>query len=71
MSDDEELMHLIVQAGFESVFVGIESPNASSLLECRKIPNKNRDLLGSVHAIQRSGLSPMAIAYAIYGFHFR
>ncbi len=56
MSDDEELMHLMVRAGFETVFVGIESPNESSLLECRKIPNRNRDLLGSVHAIQRSGL---------------
>jgi radical SAM superfamily enzyme YgiQ (UPF0313 family) len=56
LSDDEELMRLMGQAGFESVFVGIESPNESSLLECRKIPNKNRDLLGSVHAIQRSGL---------------
>jgi radical SAM superfamily enzyme YgiQ (UPF0313 family) len=56
ISDDEELMDLMGQAGFESVFVGIESPNESSLHECRKIPNKNRDLLGSVHAIQRSGL---------------
>jgi radical SAM superfamily enzyme YgiQ (UPF0313 family) len=56
MSDDEELMRLMVRAGFESVFVGIESPNELSLAECRKIPNKNRDLLGSVHAIQRSGL---------------
>jgi len=56
MSDDEELMHLMVRAGFESVFVGIKSPNESSLLECKKIPNKNRDLLGSIHAIQRSGL---------------
>jgi radical SAM superfamily enzyme YgiQ (UPF0313 family) len=56
LSDDEELMHLMVRAGFESVFVGIESPNESSLHECRKLPNKNRDLLGSVHAIQRSGI---------------
>jgi len=56
LSDDEELMHLMARAGFESVFVGIESPNESSLLECRKTPNKNRDLLGSVHAIQSSGL---------------
>jgi radical SAM superfamily enzyme YgiQ (UPF0313 family) len=56
LSDDEELMRLMGQAGFESVFVGIESPNESSLLECRKIPNNNRDLLGSIHAIQRSGL---------------
>jgi radical SAM superfamily enzyme YgiQ (UPF0313 family) len=56
MSDDEELMNLMVRAGFESVFVGIESPNESSLLECKKTPNKNRDLLSSVHRIQRSGL---------------
>jgi radical SAM superfamily enzyme YgiQ (UPF0313 family) len=56
LSDDEELMHLMAQAGFESVFVGIESPNESSLLECRKIPNNHRDLLGSIHAIQRSGI---------------
>jgi len=56
MSDDEELMRLMVQAGFESVFVGIESPNESSLLECKKTPNKNRNLLNSVHAIQRCGL---------------
>jgi radical SAM superfamily enzyme YgiQ (UPF0313 family) len=56
LSDDEELMHMMVRAGFESVFVGIESPNESSLHECRKIPNKNRDLLGSIHAIQRSGI---------------
>jgi radical SAM superfamily enzyme YgiQ (UPF0313 family) len=56
LADDEELMRLMGRAGFESVFVGIESPNESSLHECRKMPNKNRDLLGSVHAIQRSGL---------------
>jgi radical SAM superfamily enzyme YgiQ (UPF0313 family) len=60
LSDDEELMHMMGRAGFESVFVGIESPNESSLLECRKVPNKNRDLLGSVHAIQRSGLQVQA-----------
>jgi radical SAM superfamily enzyme YgiQ (UPF0313 family) len=56
MSDDEELMHLMARAEFESVFVGIESPNESSLLECKKTPNKNRNLLSSVHAIQRSGI---------------
>jgi radical SAM superfamily enzyme YgiQ (UPF0313 family) len=56
LSDDEALMRLMVRAGFESVFVGIESPNESSLHECRKIPNKNRDLLGSIHTIQRSGI---------------
>jgi radical SAM superfamily enzyme YgiQ (UPF0313 family) len=56
MADDSDLMRLMARAGFESVFVGIESPNESSLLECKKTPNRNRDLLNSVHTIQRSGL---------------
>ncbi len=56
MADDEELMQLMFRAGFESVFVGIESPNDSSLLECKKTPNRHRDLLRSIHAIQHSGI---------------
>ncbi len=56
LADDEELMGMMVKAGFDEVFVGIESPNAESLLECKKIPNKNRDLLASVKRIQRAGL---------------
>ena len=38
------------------VFVGIESPNEESLVECNKLPNKNRDLLASVKKIQNYGL---------------
>jgi radical SAM superfamily enzyme YgiQ (UPF0313 family) len=56
IADDSDLMRLMARAGFESVFVGIESPNESSLLECKKTPNTNRDLLGSIHTVQRSGL---------------
>ncbi len=56
LADDEELMRLMVQAGFDAVFVGIESPNEESLIECKKIPNKNRDLLASVRKIQEFGL---------------
>jgi radical SAM superfamily enzyme YgiQ (UPF0313 family) len=56
LADDEELMSLMVRAGFDAVFVGIESPNEESLVECKKIPNKNRDLLASVRKIQRFGL---------------
>ena len=56
LADDEELMRMMVDAGFDMVFVGIESPNEESLLECRKIPNKNRDLLASVKRIQEKGL---------------
>lgn len=56
LADDEELMRLMVEAGFDMVFVGIESPNEKSLAECNKLPNKNRDLLASVKKIQSHGL---------------
>lgn len=56
LADDEELMSLMVQAGFESVFIGIESPHKESLEECNKTQNKNRDLIASVKKIQRAGL---------------
>ena len=45
LADDAELLDLMVEAGFDSVFIGIESPNDDSLTECQKIQNKNRDLI--------------------------
>jgi radical SAM superfamily enzyme YgiQ (UPF0313 family) len=56
LADDKELMNLMTRAGFDMVFVGIESPNEESLLECNKLPNKGRDLLTSVKKIQNYGL---------------
>jgi radical SAM superfamily enzyme YgiQ (UPF0313 family) len=56
LADDEQLMQLMVKAGFEAVFVGIESTNEESLIECNKIQNKNRDLVESVKKIQAAGL---------------
>jgi len=60
LSDDQELMDKMVSAGFNTVFVGIETPNEESLKECSKFQNKNRDLLVSVKTIQRSGLQVQA-----------
>ena len=56
LADDPELMALMVQAGFEEVFIGIETPNEESLQESRKHHNRNRDLTDAVKRIQRSGL---------------
>lgn len=56
LADDERLMQLMVKAGFEAVFIGIESPNEESLVECNKSQNRNRDLISSVKKIQRAGL---------------
>jgi radical SAM superfamily enzyme YgiQ (UPF0313 family) len=56
LAEDEELMDLMVRAGFDSVFIGIESPEEKSLYECHKVQNKRRDLIGAVKKIQRIGL---------------
>jgi radical SAM superfamily enzyme YgiQ (UPF0313 family) len=60
LADDEELMSLMVRAGFASVFVGIETPEEESLKECQKIQNQNRDLLAAVKKIQSFGLEVQA-----------
>lgn len=56
LADDAELLALMARAGFITVFVGVESPNDESLTECNKIPNKDRDLIASIKAIQRAGM---------------
>ena len=56
LADDRQLMEMMVQAGFDTVFVGIETPDEGSLAECNKKQNKNRDLIESVKRIQRAGL---------------
>ena len=55
LADDEELMHLMAEAGFNRVFIGIESPNEDSLSECNKQQNKGRDLAASVKSLQNHG----------------
>lgn len=59
MADDPELLSLMAQAGFITVFIGIETPNAAGLEECQKSQNRNRDLLENIHQIQRAGIQVM------------
>jgi radical SAM superfamily enzyme YgiQ (UPF0313 family) len=59
LADDEELMILMSAAGFNNVFVGIESPNEESLTECNKLNNQNRDLVASVKKLQNFGFQVM------------
>ncbi len=56
LADDKPLMEMMVKAGFDTVFIGIETPDEESLAECNKKQNKNRDLIESVKRIQRAGL---------------
>ena len=56
LADDEELMQLMTKARFDTVFVGIETTNEESLVECSKVQNVNRDLVASVKKMQNYGL---------------
>jgi radical SAM superfamily enzyme YgiQ (UPF0313 family) len=56
LADDETLMGQMVEAGFDEVFIGIETPNLQSLDECNKKHNASRDLIKSIRRIQRAGL---------------
>ena len=56
LADDEGLMRLMVEAGFDQVFVGIETPEEAGLAECNKRQNQKRDLVADVKRIQRAGL---------------
>ena len=56
LADDAELMQLMSEAGFDAVFVGIETPDAAALAECNKRQNQSRDLVADVKRIQRAGL---------------
>lgn len=60
LSDDPELMHMMVDAGFSKVFVGIETPEEASLVECSKTQNNNRDLIEAIRIIQSYGMEVSA-----------
>ena len=56
LADDAPLMSMLVAAGFDMVFVGIETPNEESLAECSKRHNLGRDMKSDVRRMQRAGL---------------
>ena len=56
LADDEELMQMMSEAGFDTVFIGIETPDPASLVECNKRQNQGRDLVADVKRLQRAGL---------------
>lgn len=59
LADDPELMQLMKDAGFVSVFLGIETPDESGLIAANKLQNTRRSLLESVATIQSYGMQVM------------
>jgi len=66
VADRPQLLELLRQANFTSVFVGIESPRADSLLETKKNQNLRKPLMDSIRRIQSHNL--VVVAGMIVGF---
>ncbi|MTI42476.1 radical SAM superfamily enzyme YgiQ (UPF0313 family) [Roseibium hamelinense] len=66
LADDEALLTMLQDAGFFSVFVGIESPDPEVLVATRKKQNTRRDIAASVHKIYEAGI--FVLAGFIVGF---
>jgi radical SAM superfamily enzyme YgiQ (UPF0313 family) len=60
LADDPVLLNLMVQAGFDQLFIGIETTEEASLIECNKVQNHKRDLMQSVKIIQSAGIEVTA-----------
>jgi radical SAM superfamily enzyme YgiQ (UPF0313 family) len=56
LGSDEEMMRLMRDAGFNFVFLGIETPSTESLAGANKPVNANLDLLDAVRRIQAYGI---------------
>lgn len=59
LAQDEELMELMVEAGFNKVFLGLETPSTESLKECGKSQNLKLNLNEAVRIIQNHGMAVM------------
>jgi radical SAM superfamily enzyme YgiQ (UPF0313 family) len=56
LAQDEELLDMMVAAGFTMVFIGIETPDAKTLKMTHKTQNLREDVLSSVARIQKRGI---------------
>jgi len=56
LSDDVQLLDMMVSAGFTTVFVGIETPDEAGLEEAHKQQNRHRDMVEDVKRLHRAGL---------------
>jgi radical SAM superfamily enzyme YgiQ (UPF0313 family) len=66
LADDSVLLKMLGDANFFAVFIGIESPDAETLMQTQKKQNTRRDLSESIHRIYAAGL--FVLAGFIVGF---
>ncbi len=56
LADDQEMIDQMYEAGFDWVFIGIETPDEGSLTECNKTQNLRRNMPAQIRRLQRNGL---------------
>ncbi len=56
LAHDDELLDLMVEAGFEMVFVGIETPDVNTLASTQKQQNLREDIFENIKKLQSAGL---------------
>jgi len=56
VAQDDEMLRLLRDANFQSIFIGIETPRRESLMETKKKQNARGDILESVLKIQTYGI---------------
>ncbi len=56
LADDEQLLIMMREANFFTVFVGIESPDTDTLIAMQKNQNTRRSLSDSIHKIYGAGM---------------
>lgn len=66
LADDEELMQLLLMAGFRHIFIGIETPDEESLKSSHKNQNLKRDPFANIRKLHEAGF--MISAGFIVGF---
>jgi radical SAM superfamily enzyme YgiQ (UPF0313 family) len=66
VAEKPDLLRLLREANFESIFIGIESPRATSLMETRKVQNVRGEMIERIRTIQRHNI--IVIAGMIVGF---
>ncbi len=55
LADDEQLMQLMIDAGFRHIFIGIETPSEESLKGSHKNQNLKRDMMDNINLLHQKG----------------
>jgi radical SAM superfamily enzyme YgiQ (UPF0313 family) len=66
LAEDDELLHLMAEARFYAVFLGIETPDQDSLHVTQKVQNTRHSLIDSCYKINQAGM--LIYAGFILGF---